>query len=67
MVSRLKGMNRKKSIWLSHSSLGEALGLAKIICPTQENARARKWEWVGLGAGLGGGIEDFQDSICNVK
>lgn len=26
-------------------------------------ARARKWEWVGLGAGWGGGIEDFQDSI----
>jgi hypothetical protein len=29
----------------------------------QGNARARKWEWVGRGAGLGGeGIGNFQDS-----
>jgi hypothetical protein len=28
-----------------------------------ENARAKKWEWVGRGAGLGEGIESFQDSI----
>ena len=31
--------------------------------PEQGNARARKWEWVGWGAGLGEGIGDFQDSI----
>jgi hypothetical protein len=34
---------------------GEALGLAKIICPIQGNARARNREWVGWGAGQGGG------------
>jgi hypothetical protein len=31
----------------------EALGLAKIICPNIGNARARKQEWVGWGAGRG--------------
>ena len=67
MVSRLKGMNRKKSIWLNWPSLGEALGLAKIICHTQGNARARKWEWVLWAVGWVDGIGDFQDSICNVK
>jgi hypothetical protein len=34
---------------------GEALGLVKIPCPIQGNARARKMEWVGWGAGRGGG------------
>jgi hypothetical protein len=29
----------------------EALGLAKIICPRQGNATARKQEWVVWGAG----------------
>jgi hypothetical protein len=42
---------------------GEALGLAKIICPVQGNARVRKQEWVGCGAGQGESIGDFQDSI----
>ena len=48
---------------------GEALGLAKIICPGtgecqgQEAARARKQEWVGWGAGKGEGIGGFGDSI----
>jgi hypothetical protein len=42
---------------------GEALGLAKIICPSTGNARARKQEWVSWGAGWGEGIGDFQDSI----
>jgi hypothetical protein len=37
---------------------GEAL--AKII---EENARGRKQEWVGWGAGWGKSIEDFRDSI----
>jgi hypothetical protein len=27
------------------------------------NARAKKWEWMGRGAGLGEGIGNFQDSI----
>jgi hypothetical protein len=43
---------------------GDSLGLEKIICPpVQGNARARKWEWVGWGAGWEEGIGDFQDSI----
>jgi hypothetical protein len=29
---------------------GEALGLAKIICPIIGSARARKQDWVGWGA-----------------
>ena len=34
--------------WLSWPSMGgEALGIAKIICPVQGYARARKQEWVG--------------------
>ena len=27
------------------------------------NTKAKKWEWVGKGAGRGEGIGDFQDSI----
>jgi hypothetical protein len=46
---------------------GEALGLAKIICLVQGNARSRKLEWVGWEAGWAEGIEDFQDSILNVN
>jgi hypothetical protein len=38
----------------------EGLGLAKIICPITGNARARKQEWVGWGAGQGKYIGDFQ-------
>ena len=34
---------------------GEALGLAKIISPSTGDARARKWELVGWGAGQGEG------------
>jgi hypothetical protein len=33
----------------------------------QGNARARKLEWVGRGAGWGEGIGDFRDSIQNVN
>jgi hypothetical protein len=29
----------------------------------RRNARVKKWEWVGRGAGMGEGIEDFWDSI----
>jgi hypothetical protein len=50
--------------WPSRLSLGgKALGLGKIICPVQGNARARKWVWVGWGAMQGEGIGDFGDSI----
>jgi hypothetical protein len=46
---------------------GEGVGLVKIICPIQGNARARRWECVGWGAGKGEGIGDFQDSTQNVN
>jgi hypothetical protein len=39
------------------------LVLRRLYAPVQGNARARKWEWVGWGAGLGEGIGDFRDSI----
>ena len=40
------------------------LVLPRLYAPVQGNARARKQEWVGLGAGSwGDGIGDFQDSI----
>ena len=32
------------------------LGLANFICPVQWNTRAKKWEWVGRGAGHGESI-----------
>ena len=35
---------------------GEALGIAKIICPVQGYARARKQEWVWVGEQSGGGV-----------
>jgi hypothetical protein len=39
------------------------LGLANFICPVQGNARAKKREWVGRGAGQREGIRSFPDSI----
>jgi hypothetical protein len=39
------------------------LVLQRSNVPVQGNARARKWEWVGKGAGWGEGIGDFRDSI----
>jgi hypothetical protein len=40
------------------------LGLANFIClSTGEEARAKKWEWVGRGTGQGEGIGNFWDSI----
>jgi hypothetical protein len=35
----------------------------KSYAPVQGNARARKREWMGWGAGQGEGIGDFQVSI----
>ena len=35
----------------------------RLYAPVQGNARARKQEWVGWGAGWGEGIGDFEDSI----
>jgi hypothetical protein len=36
------------------------LVLQGLYAPVQGNARARKWEWVDLGAGQKEGIGDFQ-------
>jgi hypothetical protein len=39
------------------------LVLRRSYAPVQGNARARKWEWVGWGAGQGEGIEGIGDNI----
>ena len=39
------------------------LVLGRSYAPVQGNARTRKQEWVGWGAGWEEGIGDFQDSI----
>ena len=39
------------------------LVLQRLYVPVQGNARARKQEWVGWGAGQGECIGDFWDSI----
>jgi hypothetical protein len=41
--------------------------LWRSYAPVQENARARKMEWVVWGAGQGEGIRGFGDSIWNVN
>ena len=38
-----------------------------VFCPSTGNARAKKWEWVGRGAGWGKGIGDICDSIWNAN
>jgi hypothetical protein len=38
------------------------LDLQTLYAPVQGNARAKKWEWVGGGEGMG----DFLDSIGNI-
>jgi hypothetical protein len=40
---------------VSHKWDERPLLLRRLYAPVQENARARKQEWVGWGAGLGGG------------
>jgi hypothetical protein len=44
--------------WEERSSV-----LQTLRAPVQGNARAKKWEWVGRGAGRGEGIGNFWDSI----
>ena len=39
------------------------LVLGRPYAPAQDNAKARKREWVGWGAGRGKSIGDFWDSI----
>jgi hypothetical protein len=41
----------------------DPLVLQTLYAPVQGNARAKKQEWVGRGAGLGEGIGNFRDSI----
>jgi hypothetical protein len=48
---------------VSHHWEERPLGIANFICPVQGNARAKKQEWVGRGAGQGEGIGNFWDSI----
>ena len=43
------------------------LVLQTLYAPVQGNARAKKWEWVGRGAGREEGIGNFWDSIRNVN
>jgi hypothetical protein len=38
---------------VSHHWEERPLGLAIFICPIQGKARAKKWKWVGRGAGWG--------------
>jgi hypothetical protein len=53
--------------WPSWPSLGEALGLAKIICPSTGECQGQEAGVGGLGSraggGGGGGIGDFWNSI----
>jgi hypothetical protein len=42
------------------------LVLQNLYAPVQGNARAKKGEWVGRGAGQREGIGTFCDSIKNV-
>ena len=45
---------------VSHQWEGRPLVLQRLYAPGQGNARARKQDWVGWGAGQGEGIGDFQ-------
>jgi hypothetical protein len=45
----------------------EVSDLISLYAPVQGNARAKKQEWVGRGAGQGEGIGNFPDSIRNVN
>ena len=57
--------SRRWPIW---PSLGvEALGLAKIICPSTVGFQGQEEGVGGLGSRVGEGIGDFQDSIGNVN
>ena len=46
---------------------GEALGLAKIICPSTGECQGKEAGVGGLGSRAGEGIGDFWDSIGNVN
>jgi hypothetical protein len=42
------------------------LVLQTLYAPIQGNTRAKKWKWVGRGAGWREGIGNFWDAILNV-
>ena len=44
---------------VSHHWEEKPLVLQRLYTPVQGNARAKKWEWVGRGAGQVEGIGDF--------
>jgi hypothetical protein len=48
---------------VGHQCEEKPLVLCRSYAPVQGNARARKQEWVGWGAGQGEGIGDFGDNI----
>jgi hypothetical protein len=48
---------------VSHHWEERPFGIANLYVPVQGNARAKKWEWVGRGAGHGEDIGNFWDSI----
>ena len=48
---------------VSHQREERPLVLQRLYAPIQGNARARKQEWVGRGAGQGECIGDFQRGI----
>ena len=51
---------------VGHQWAERPLVLRRSYAPAQGNARARKEEWVGWGAGWEEGIGGFGDSIRNV-
>jgi hypothetical protein len=48
---------------VSHHWEERSLVFRRLYAPVQGNARARKQEWVGWGAGQEKGIGDFWESI----
>jgi hypothetical protein len=52
-----------EDVLVGHQWEERPLVLRRLYAPVQGNTRARKWEWVGWGAGWGKGIGDFRDSI----
>jgi hypothetical protein len=38
---------------------GEGLGPVKVLCPGIGECQDQEWEWVGWGAGKGGGDKGF--------
>jgi hypothetical protein len=52
---------------MDHHWEERSLVLRRLYVTVQGNAKARKQEWVGWGAGRGEGIGDIPDSIWNAN